>query len=146
MASKLCLTMKIFGFERNGNFLDIATLDWCKLFIDKSQDNKNFSIHNWKSFFPNHVKWLNQMFISTLITKSEFEEGGKSIVDYRNKHLAHLEKTVIPLFYPRVNLMLKTVSHLHLQLRSSAGFSISGYFDSTEDFYEFKKFSQMLEK
>ena len=76
------------------------------------------------------------MFISSSITKSEFEEGGKSIVDYRNKHLAHLEKTEIPLFYPRVKLMLKTASHLHLELRTSAGFSISGYFETIEDFYE----------
>ena len=134
--TKVLLNDKNFWIRTNGNFLDIATLDWCKLFIDKSQDNRSFSIHNWKSFFPNHDEWLKQMFITSSITKSEFEEGGKSIVDYRNKHLAHLEKTEIPLFYPRVNLMLKTVSHLHLQLRTSAGFSISGYFDSVEEFYE----------
>jgi hypothetical protein len=47
-----------------------------------------------------------------------------------------LEKPKIQLIYPKVNLMLKTSSYLHLQLRTSAGFSITGYFDSVEQFYD----------
>ena len=132
---KVLLNDENFWVRANGNFLDIATLDWRKLFIDKSQDTKNFSVHNWKSFFPKHVEWLRQLFVTCSVTKNEFEEGGKSIINYRNKHLAHFEKPKIQLFYPKVNLMLKTASYLHLQLRTSAGSSISGYFESVEQFY-----------
>jgi hypothetical protein len=75
---KVLLTDQNFWLKANGNFLDIATLDVCKLFVDKSQDTKNFSVHNWKSFFPKHVEWLHQLFVTCSLNINEFEEGGKS--------------------------------------------------------------------
>ena len=70
----------------NGNFLDIAVLEWCKLFADV----------RGKHYFGKVVSELPtfkaQLFGSLHVTADEFDNYVSQIRTYRDKFVAHLDE------------------------------------------------------
>lgn len=124
-----------FWTRINGNFLDVATLDWCKLFLDKNIDKHSPGEYCWKNIFNNHSEWLDVMYCETGINEQDFKKYGMDILNYRNKFLAHRDKNEMALYYPRTEILLKTASYLNLKLMKDAGYSISGNYFSIHEFY-----------
>ena len=83
-----------FWRNANGNFLDIAILEWCKLFDWKGK-------HHWSTVIckagprdktsPEVRAFLSDMLQSADISEEEFAKSFKKIMTYRNKFVAHID-------------------------------------------------------
>lgn len=118
-----------FWVRANGNFLDIAVLEWCKLFAER--DGK----HHWKRCL---LPSFRQDLLEGLATTPEqFKKSLKVIKAYRDKHVAHLDD-VSASVYPGTEFMLCSVRLLYQALVTKA--EQSGHLDdaptSVENFYQ----------
>ena len=79
-----------FWRNANGNFLDTAVMEWCKLFADCRGK------HYWNKVIDD--TFLTGMLRSIGFTESEYEEYSQKMRTYRDKFLAHLdeERTMYP--------------------------------------------------
>ncbi len=87
------------------NFLDICTLDWCKVFAD------NKGKHSWQKVLPRNefdALVLNPSGLSA----AEVELLAGKVRKYRDKHLAHLDNLTTGLTYPQLAEITTTASHL----------------------------------
>jgi hypothetical protein len=76
---------KQFWITANGNFLDIAVLEWCKLFVDsKGKHHFAKALADPEEFEQNLLKRLD-------ITDAQFDEYAESFKTYRDKFIAHLD-------------------------------------------------------
>lgn len=133
---KLILNNNDFWIRINGNFLDMATIEWFKLFLDKNSNNE-YGDHHWKSIFiVDHHKWKEAMFISINETEETFESSALKILNYRNKFLAHRDSASNKLYFPQTDIMKSTCFYLFNQLLKNTGRNYSGYQTSIEDYYE----------
>lgn len=71
-----------------GNLLDSAVLDWCKLFGSHNKDNQQ--VH-WKNIFPQHHEFFQYLLSYVEITESEWVAYRCSMKKYRDQHVAHLD-------------------------------------------------------
>ncbi len=120
-----------FWTKVNGNFLDTATLDWCKLFCES--DGK----HHWSTIFSNKTTFRKGLFVALNLTEQEFKLGLQKIKDYRNKYLAHLDEPTT-LFYPDTEIMLKSCMYLYHLLATEAHTrkSLTDAVTDAEGFYD----------
>jgi hypothetical protein len=102
-----------FWVRMNGNFLDVAVLEWCKLFADKSGK------HHWSCTFKNKNAWKKDLFENMAMSQTRFKKELKLVSDYRNKYVAHLDDP-IAMNYPYTEFMLNSVYHLHDCLKTNA--------------------------
>ena len=81
-----------FWRQVNGNFFDMAVLDWCKLFVDR--DGRQ----NWRKIVSKIENFESNLLVDCRVNKDEFSDIIKQFRHYRNKYLAHLddEETIIP--------------------------------------------------
>jgi hypothetical protein len=118
-----------FWVRLNGNFLDVAVLEWCKLFAD------NNGKHHWSCTFKK--EWNKQLFAKMGMSQSKFKKELELVSVYRNKFVAHLDDP-IAMNYPYTEFMLTSVSYLHDCLKTHSttkGFFV-GYYDSAKTLYE----------
>jgi len=74
-----------FWINANGNFLDVATLEWCKLFSDKrGKHHYTKVVEDPGTFMQDTLKTLN-------LRESIFEAYLQSMQMYRDKFIAHLD-------------------------------------------------------
>ncbi|MFZ0589341.1 MAG: hypothetical protein WAM39_02545 [Bryobacteraceae bacterium] len=71
-----------------GQLLDIAVLDWCKLF--GSDDEEHQPVH-WKNVFEDHDGFRSDMLKAVNATKSDWDAYWKEMKTYRDTHVAHLD-------------------------------------------------------
>ena len=84
---------KDFWRNANSNFLDIAVLEWCKLFTDRRGK------HSWKKVVPNPDSFMESFYEATGSSEEKFSEYIQEMKTYRNRSVAHLDedkKTHIP--------------------------------------------------
>jgi hypothetical protein len=75
-----------FWINANGNFLDIAVLEWCKLFSDiRGKYHYSKLLTNPSTFITGAHKTLE-------LTAHEFDAHVKSMRTYRDKFIAHLDE------------------------------------------------------
>lgn len=119
-----------FWVRMNGNFLDVAVLEWCKLFADYKGK------HHWSLTFTNKNEWRTKLFESMDVSHSEFKKELELVSQYRNKVVAHLDDP-IAMNYPYTNFMLKSASYLHdsLTTHSLAKRFFVSYYDSAKTLY-----------
>lgn len=117
----------------NGNFLEMAALNWCKLFFDRGGK------HHWKCILPveHHEAFREKLLSSNSLTEEDYREKSKLIGDYRNKHLAHADHRT-KLFYPETELLLKSAEVLLNTLTTIPDLSrhIIGAYSNAEQYYE----------
>lgn len=123
-----------FWVRLNGNFLDMATLDWCKLFADKS------SAYHWSKIFKSKPTWKTELSHHTGVPLNEMKGQVQRILTYRNKYVAHLDPPSETVYYPRTEFMLKSASFLYDQIRCSdeTQESVRDVTSAAEDWYQLR--------
>lgn len=100
---------KQFWVNTNGNFLDIAVLEWCKLFADiKGQ-------HYYTRIVQDPNTFLNQLLATLNLTKTDFDNYVKEMKNYRDKFVAHLDKDLM-MSIPRLGIARKSAKALYHHL------------------------------
>ena len=90
-----------FWRRANGNFLDIAVLEWCKVFSERTGE------HHWSRIFKTKQDWMASLFYHMNMTQKNFNNELVKVVKYRNKYVAHLEP--IPMKYPSMDFLYKSI-------------------------------------
>jgi hypothetical protein len=86
-----------FWINVNSNFLDVAVLEWCKLFADAKGKHHYGKVTE----DPNHFR--KALFTGLKIEQSDFEKYLETVRAYRDKFVAHLD-----------NLSVMSIPHLDL--------------------------------
>jgi AbiU2 len=127
----LLLTNSQFWRTVNGNCIDICVLEWCKLFGDYK------GAHHWKQIVQNKDEFEVELHRTLGITKAEFSAHIKSVREYRDKFIAHLDQDLvarIPSFDIPKNAVWFYLTYL-IQHESVASFLYG--FDNIDDYYVF---------
>jgi hypothetical protein len=95
-----------YWVNANGNFLDIAVLEWCKIFAERSGK------HHWRKVISNNFEFATMLYAHLGMSKREFENYAKPILKYRNKFVAHLDEERVA-HIPRIRPALKSVAYLY---------------------------------
>lgn len=78
-------TSSQFWITVDGNFLDTAVLEWCKLFGDHKAN------HSWKEVATDAPRFEAELLDRLHIGEAEFAEYVTTMRTYRDKFLAHLD-------------------------------------------------------
>ena len=104
-----------FGATVNGNMLDIAVLEWCKLFADRN------ARHHWKRVVRDDAG--QQRFLADLLRHAGIDlHGWKRYLDttrvYRDKFVAHLDDQNV-MNIPSLEVALKCVQFLYSHVQTN---------------------------
>lgn len=102
-----------FWINANGNALDIAVLEWCKLFADK--DGK----HHWRRLIDDQQSFRSDLCDALHMSPYEFKAYVKSVLHYRNKFVAHLDEEAV-MHVPATKVLRKSAAFLFERLRNDA--------------------------
>ena len=80
------LAPREFWITANSNFLDIAVLEWCKLYADSK------AYHSYRKVVVDPRHFLPQMYSDYRATEQEWAAYLKEMKTYRDKFIAHLDK------------------------------------------------------
>jgi len=86
-----------FWITTNNNFLDIAVLEWCKLFGDLKGK------HHWGKVISDGDEFFDGLLAKVVLTKQMFDDYIKEMRTYRDEFIAHLddeERMQIPNLVP----------------------------------------------
>jgi len=72
----------------HGNLLDMAVIDWCKLF--GSDDEQHQQVH-WKNVFDDHDRFRSGLFQYLGITETKWRDYWTQMKTYRDQQAAHLD-------------------------------------------------------
>lgn len=77
-----------------GNCLDMAVVDWCKLF---GSDNEDHQPAHWKNVVPvaDHEKFRAGLLAATGLSADEWHKEWEGVKTYRDKHAAHFDEEFI---------------------------------------------------
>lgn len=103
-----------FWINTNGNFLDIAVLEWCKLFADTR------SLHYYSKVVVEPAAFMNQLLFSIKLTTPEFDEYVKDMKTYRDKFVAHLDANDT-MNIPKLGVAKNSAKFLYEGLLAQAG-------------------------
>lgn len=93
------------------NFLDVAVVEWCKLFGDKKGSaSKRIQQHSWLKIVTDPVAFEVGLLHQLRCSETDFDDFRNAVRIYRDKFLAHLDE-----------LETMEVPLLH-QLKASAAF------------------------
>ena len=126
------------------NFLDIAVLEWTKLFGTYDEE------HHWKNIVSDSSSFRKQLLENCQITSDEFSSCRDKIKKYRDGFVAHLdsdEKMNIPVFDTALKLTKYYYNHVLAELKTS----IMNLPDNIEFYYqaryaESKRYFQLANK
>jgi hypothetical protein len=102
-----------FWINANGNALDIAVLEWCKLFADRQGK------HHWRKVVVDSNDFLAGLYATLGISEAEYRRYVLSVLRYRDKFIAHLDDDRI-MHIPRTRLLRKSAAYLFDRLRADA--------------------------
>jgi hypothetical protein len=113
------------------NFINIAVLDWCKIFAEDAGK------HYWKEVIPRERQdcFFQDMLIALKVTEVEFQEYVQSTKEYRNKFVAHLDDTGLMLddanfkMFPELELLIESTKFLLTYLYPKLKPSITEYYE-----------------
>lgn len=74
-----------FGSTADGNFIDMATLEWCKLFGGPNEQ------HDWRKVVTDPATFGPALLAHIGMTQPEFADYVKAVRTYRDKFVAHLD-------------------------------------------------------
>jgi len=100
---------KQFWVNANGNFLDIAVLEWCKLFADTKGK------HHHSKALEDPAQFKLDLLVKLGLTDAQFEEYSESFKVYRDKFLAHLDEENI-MNIPHMKISRRSAKFLYQRL------------------------------
>lgn len=92
-----------FSVTVNGNFLDLCTLEFCKLFAETR------GAHHWRKVITDQAGFFDGLFKAVGMNAAEFDEYIASMTFYRDKYVAHLDEELGGK-YPHLGAGKKAVS------------------------------------
>lgn len=95
-----------FWINVNSNFLDIAVLEWCKLFAD-SQGK-----HFWRKVISDPVTFWHGFLEKLGLHEAGFQEYVKVMRTYRDKFVAHLD-TKDTMNIPKLKVSINSTMYLY---------------------------------
>lgn len=75
-----------FWVNVNSNFLDIAVLEWCKLFADRKGK------HHYSKVVDDRFAFTRELLAKVGLSSEEFAAYTDSMLAYRDKFVAHLDE------------------------------------------------------
>jgi hypothetical protein len=102
---------RVAGFWRrtNGNFMDIAVLEWCKLFADRS------GFHCWRNVVSDPDRFEAELLEHLGMTAADLQDYCTSVRTYRDKFVAHLDDDP-KAKYPRLDVAIESTKVLYKYL------------------------------
>jgi hypothetical protein len=98
--------MEPFWVNANGNFLDIAVLEWCKLFADSRGK------HSWRKIISEPTAFHHTLLNELGLSGAQFEDYVNQMRAYRDKFVAHLDlKEVMQI--PQLQLATSSTAYLY---------------------------------
>jgi hypothetical protein len=74
-----------------GAFLDVAIMEWCKLFTERPTARGGGS-HHWRAvILNNQAEFMSGVCVRLGISEGQFLDYANSVIRYRNKFVAHLD-------------------------------------------------------
>jgi hypothetical protein len=95
-----------FWRNANSNFLDIAVLEWCKLFADTKGK------HHWKKVVKDQDNFMSGLLASIGMSQIDFDSYIKKCKFYRDKFLAHLDEELV-MHIPDLTAAIDSATYLH---------------------------------
>lgn len=98
----------------HGNLLDVAVLDWCKLF--GSDDEEHQQVH-WKNVFADKTTFRAGLLAHVQMNENSWCDYWKKMKKYRDQHVAHrdLNRRDVT-HYPDLDAALSSVFYYHSSL------------------------------
>jgi hypothetical protein len=121
----------VFWRSANSNFLDIAFLEWAKLFADWN------GRYHWRKVISDPEAFHAGLFQKLRMNETDFADYLVQVKTYRDKFLAHLDELDV-MNIPHTNVARKSAAYLFDYLRSNE--EIEGCFHdapaTAADFYK----------
>jgi hypothetical protein len=95
-----------FWVTTNGNSIDQAVLEWCKLFCGKEER------HSWERIVSDRKKFEKELLKRLGMSESEFEDYRVAMRRYRDKFLAHLDSDRV-MNIPNLDAAQRAVEFYH---------------------------------
>ncbi|CAB3972610.1 hypothetical protein BLA3211_07055 [Burkholderia aenigmatica] len=105
-----------FGATVNSNMLDIAVLEWCKLFADRKAN------HHWKRVIRDDTqqqRFLGEVLHDTGTSLNDWNRYLDAMRVYRDKFIAHLDDLNV-MQIPSLEVALKCVLLLYAYIRTNS--------------------------
>jgi len=103
-----------------GNCMDMAAIEWCKLF---GNDDKNNQPSHWKNVVPavEHDAFRSGLYAVTGLMEQQWRAYRDTILEYRNRMAAHLdEPSKRPPNFPTYDKALLAASYYYDHIMSDA--------------------------
>lgn len=120
----------------HGNLLDVAVLEWCKLF---GSDDEEHQLVHWKNVFADEARFRADLFAHLGLEQEEWLAYWQQMKAYRDQHVAHLDfnrrdVTHFPNLESALSSTVYYYSQLIQELRALGEMrfpnDLSGYYDS----------------
>lgn len=108
-AAKLERKQQEFWRTINGNFIDAAVLEWCKVYGDERAK------HHWSKCVSDSAKFAEGLWRITGKTEEEFEQYRIVVRAYRDKFVAHLDE-LNQMQIPDLQPALESIRYLYQHL------------------------------
>jgi len=95
-----------FWINVNNNFLEIAILEWCKLFAETRGK------HYWRKVISNHKTFQEGLLAEVNLTETEFGDYLNQIRSYRDKFIAHLDSEDT-MYIPPLQIAVESTVYLY---------------------------------
>lgn len=116
-----------FWRNTNSNFLDIAVMEWCKLFADTTGK------HHWRKVVGDPANFMNGLLASINMSQIDFDSYIEKCKFYRDKFLAHLDEELV-MHLPNLTVAIDSTTYLHNLLVKENSVVLS---DAPHDLAEF---------
>ena len=93
----------------NGNFMDIAVMEWCKLFADERGK------HYWTRLVSDPGAFWPALLGAIGATQEEFEATREEMLKYRDKFVGHPDEEEV-MHIPRLDLAWAATQYLHAHI------------------------------
>lgn len=98
----------------SNNFLDMAFLDWCKIFADAKGK------HHWSKILPQGSDFRDRLLNHFAIDEAAFAEFTKTVAHYRDKEVAHAD-IYTEIDIPTLEFVVRSTIFLYEALRAECG-------------------------
>jgi hypothetical protein len=121
-----------FWITLDGNFIDIAILEWCKLFADKNGK------HSWTKVVTDSARFERELLHRLSVTSAEFSHYVVEMRVYRDKFLAHLDDLPV-MNIPFLDRAYSAVEfyHRHIVSREAGAADLAGLPTDLSDYYHY---------
>jgi len=93
-----------------GGMLDIAVIEWCKVFGTDDQPT------HWKNYVTDQNAFRKELLSFLAITQDQWSQYWQHMIDYRNSHAAHHLGLKEGDTYPALDLALKSCFYYYSKL------------------------------